>query len=69
MTPVSSCGGKIEYVTVEGSAVASSVCLEELDLDTVKRSVWSYRRRDGEGEGCIFEEYRVGAECYCRVTS
>jgi hypothetical protein len=57
MTPVSSCGVEIEEVTVEGSAVACSVCLEGLDLDTVKRSIWSYRHRDGEGEGCVFEEY------------
>lgn len=57
MTPVSSCGGEVKQVTVEGGAVACSVCLEELDLDTVKRSIWSYRRRDGEGEACVLEEY------------
>jgi hypothetical protein len=57
MTPVSSCGGEVKQVTVEGGAVAFSVCLEELDLDTVKRSIWSYRRRDGEVEACVLEEY------------
>ncbi len=57
MTPVSSCGGEIEEVTVKGGAVACSICLEELDLDTVKWSIWSYRRRDGEGKGCILEDY------------